>query len=537
MAADERRALAFPWCVELGISLELGTWILELNPVAFLAKPKTPASVPPPLPGAPAQKFLRAKLTDGSTIEFDSEPLASGGEKIVFFTKDKQHVIAFFYGQLNDPSERRRRLEKILGAYNPTVGGAQADYWKKRFCWPVGVVDNDPSLPADFIKRHNLHRPVLGVVVPAYRSNFFFKDRTGNTREKKGRWFTGAKARKLVPEEERGTLLTYLQCCWMMASGVRRLHFAGLAHSDLSHNNVLIDPKHGDASVIDCDSLVVPGLAPPTVMGTPGYIAPEVVAGKKQPSIETDLHALAVLIYETLLLRHPLAGPKVRSTRSPEEDDLLSMGAQALYVEHPTDKSNHLKPAPEIAVQRLGPYLGKLFEKTFVTGLHAPHLRASASEWEKGLQKTLDLIHPSPDGKNWFIVAPGLPLECPFSKRKLTAPVPVASFLRHIKRAGSDTLDFKDDEHALTVWNGQYLYPWHARSNVSPLDAKREPVGYFQFHQGRWYLTNQSNADMLLVDAPDYLRRGHHVEITPGLRLLLSVEEGGRLAVFDFLGR
>ena len=323
--------------------------------------------------------------------------------------------------------------------------------------------------PADFIKRHNLVRPVLGVVVPAYRGNFFFKDRTGNTREKKGRWFTGAKARKLVPEEERGHLLTYLQCCWLMASGVRRLHFAGLAHSDLSHNNVLIDPKHGDACVIDCDSLVVPGLAPPTVMGTPGYIAPEVVAGRKQPSIETDLHALAVLIYETLLLRHPLAGPKVRSTRSPEEDDLLSMGAQALYVEHPTDASNHLKPAPEIPVKRLGPYLEKLFIKTFVVGLHAPHLRASASEWEKGLQKTLDLIHPSPDGRNWFIVTPGMPLECPFAKRKLAAPVPVASFLRHIKRPGSDTLDFKDDEHALTVWNGQYLYPWHARSNVSPL--------------------------------------------------------------------
>ena len=503
--------------------------------MALLSKPKAPPPAPPPLPCAPKQTFLRARLTDGSSVEFDSEPLASGGEKVVFFTKDKQHVIAFFYGQLTDPSERRRRLEKILGAYNPTVGGAQADYWKKRFCWPVGVVDGDPSLPADFLKRHNLVRPVLGVVVPAYRGNFFFKDRTGNTREKKGRWFTGAKARKLVPEEERGTLLTYLQCCWLMASGVRRLHFAGLAHSDLSHNNVLIDPKHGDACVIDCDSLVVPGLAPPTVMGTPGYIAPEVVAGRKQPSIETDLHALAVLIYETLLLRHPLAGPKVRSTRSPEEDDLLSMGAQALYVEHPTDASNHLKPAPEIPVKRLGPYLEKLFIKTFVVGLHAPHLRASASEWEKGLQKTLDLIHPSPDGKNWFIVTPGMPLECPFAKRRLAAPVPVASFRRHIKRPDSDTLDFKDDEHALTVWNGQYLYPWHARSNVSPLDAKRDPVAYFTFHQGKWFLVNQSNADMLLVDQPDYLRHGHATEITPGLRLLLSLEEGGRLAVFDFL--
>jgi serine/threonine protein kinase len=320
-----------------------------------------------------------------------------------------------------------------------------------------------------------------------------------------------------------------------MASGVRRLHFAGLAHSDLSHNNVLIDPKHGDACVIDCDSLVVPGLAPPTVMGTPGYIAPEVVAGRKQPSIETDLHALAVLIYESLLLRHPLAGPKVRSVRSPEEDDMLSMGAQALYVEHPQDRSNHLQPAPEIPVARLGPYLDKLFQKTFITGLHTPHLRASASEWEKGLQKTLDLIHPSPDGKNWFIVAPGMPLECPFSKRRLTAPVPVASFLRHIKRPGSDTLDFKDDEHGLTVWNGQYLYPWHARSNVSPLDAKRDPVAYFTFHQGKWFLVNQSGADMLLVDQPDYLRHGHAVELTPGLRVLLSLEEGGRLAVFDFL--
>ena len=498
-------------------------------------------SKPPPLPPpthiliVPQQKFLRAKLTDGSTVEFDSEPLASGGEKIVFFTKDKKHVVAFFFGHVKDPGERRRRLEKIIGPYNPTIGGAQADYWRKHFCWPVGIIDNDLSLPAEFIKRHNIFRPVLGVVAPAYRSNFFFKDRTGNTREKKGRWFTGVKSRKLVPEEERGTLLTYLQCCSVMASSVRRLHFAGLAHSDLSHNNVLIDPKHGDASVIDCDSLVVPGLAPPTVMGTAGYIAPEVIAGRKQPSIETDLHALAVLIYESLLLRHPLMGPKVRSTRSPEEDDRLSMGAQAIYVEHPTDASNRLKPTPEIPVARLGPYLQNLFIKTFVVGLHAPHLRASASEWEKGLHKTLDLIHPSPDGKNWFIVAKGLPLVCPYSKRKLAAPVPVATFLRRQNRPGTDTMDFNHDDHEFTIWNGQYFYAWHTRSNISPLDAKRDPAGYFTFHQGKWYLMNLSNADMCLVDNNDYLQHGHPVELTPGLRVLLSLEDGGRLAVFDFL--
>lgn len=37
------------------------------------------------------------------------------------------------------------------------------------------------------------------------------------------------------------------------------MHAAGLAHSDLSYKNVLIDPVTGSACVIDVDGLVVPG--------------------------------------------------------------------------------------------------------------------------------------------------------------------------------------------------------------------------------------------------------------------------------------
>ena len=484
----------------------------------------------PPIEAAPKQIFLRVRLKDGSSVEFDSEPLASGGEKTVFFTRDKQHVVAFFFGHLNDPQERRARLERILSAYNPTIGGAQAEYWKRHYCWPVGIVDSDPSLSAAFTKRHNLAQPLLGVVVPTYRSNFFFKDHTGNTREKKGRWFTGPKARKLVPEDERGNLLTNLQCCSVMASAVRRLHFAGLAHSDLSHNNVLIDPKNGDACLIDCDSLVVPGFAPPTVMGTPGYIAPEVVAGKKQPSIETDQHALAVLIYETLLLRHPLDGPKVRSTRSTEEDDCLSMGEKALFVEHPTNSSNHLRPPPEILASSLGPYLENLFIKTFVTGLHAPHLRASASEWEKGLQKTLDLIHPSPDRKNWFVLAKGMPFACPISKQKWKEPVPSCNLFR--KMSGDE---FVNEDYSVTVWTEKYLYDWHFFANATPLNSSRKPLAYFAMHNGKWYLVNQSEADMWLPDSSERIPHGKAVVIRQGLKVLFSEEDGGRLAIFEML--
>lgn len=86
----------------------------------------------------------------------------------------------------------------------------------------------------------------------------------------------------------------------------------------LSYKNVLVDPTKGNACVIDVDGLVVPGKYPPDVVGTPDFIAPEVVmtshltgmAKTKLPNISTDRHALSVLLYMYLLYRHPLRGGK-----------------------------------------------------------------------------------------------------------------------------------------------------------------------------------------------------------------------------------
>ena len=105
------------------------------------------------------------------------------------------------------------------------------------------------------------------------------------------------------------------------------MHAAGLAHSDLSYKNILIDPVTGRACVIDVDGLVVPGKYPPDVVGTPDFIAPEVIQTnhlKKDdpkrylPNIMTDRHALAVLIYMYLLYRHPLRGGLVHDLNDPQ---------------------------------------------------------------------------------------------------------------------------------------------------------------------------------------------------------------------------
>jgi hypothetical protein len=170
-----------------------------------------------------------------------------------------------------------------------------------------------------------------------------------------------------------------------------------------------------------------------------------------------------------------------------------------------------------------------LFHKTFVQGLHHPRHRATASQWEKALYKTLDLLHPSPSGRQWFPLQRGLPMVCPFTGERLTAPVPFAQFYR----AQGESV-YAEDQSSLTIWHNMYIYKWHLLSNVSQTDGDRASQGYFSFHEGKWYLVNQSEAQMCALDI-GYIPHGKAVEIVAGLRLLLSLEPNGRLAVFDFM--
>ena len=271
---------------------------------------------------------LTATLLDGSRVPYRPEQIGEGGMKRVFFTADRQSVVCFFKDlRLKTDPNRMERLKAILGRFNPTTDPQTGKYFAELFCWPTGVVTD----------------PQFGVLAPTYPKNFFFKTGPWQGKEKEGKWFSSPKLRKMLPAEERGVWSDYLRMCVPMARAVRKLHLTGLAHSDLSSRNVLVDPPGGRCAVIDIDSLVVPGVFPPDVLGTPGYIAPEVLAtqslaaddrNRRLPSNLTDLHALAVLIYEYLLRRHPLRGPKVNG-QTAEEDELLSMGLKSLWIENP----------------------------------------------------------------------------------------------------------------------------------------------------------------------------------------------------------
>lgn len=469
-----------------------------------------------------------------------------GGVKDVYFSPDKKYVVAFFRDPLD--FNQKDRIKRIVSLYLENIKkGNNADYFLNEiFRWPYDAVEKDGK---------------TGVIVPIYASKFFFsKGYSSNENivgsEKVGKWFTTPSFRNkdyplAIDKSELGDWLSYFQIAINISRGVKKMHQMGLAHSDLSYNNVLVDPVTKSATIIDIDGLVVPGLFPPEVIGTADFIAPEVLKTKHLPlqdpnrvlpNQKTDLHALAVLIYMYLLRRHPLRGNKIWDLDS-EKDEILSMGGKSIFIENPTNNINRVKvdqlkkwnlfwgDPNKISFSATGPYLEDLFKRAFIDGLHNPMLRPIANEWETALLKTVDLIQPCNNSEcteKWYVFDNTSKPKCPFCGTPHKGTLPVVDLYYKYK----DNV-WKPENHRLMVYNNQYLFKWHISKKVirnESLTAEdKKPVGYFTFYNDRWVLVNQSLPNMKDITENKIIPINTMVELTDGKKIMLSDEDGGRL--------
>ena len=487
-------------------------------------------------------KKVTLTASDGSTVEFYDEIKAQGGVKDVYFSTDKTYVVAFYRKNLS-PAEKDR-LSNIVGPYHKRIfESPEGNYWKEYLIMPTKMVKWNEK---------------TGVVLPFYPKRFFFSGGPFDGKEKEGKWFASAKLRnRFLPADQKGTWLSNVHMCLKIARAVRRLHAAGLAHSDLSYKNVLVDPISGNACIIDADELVVPGKYDAGVLGTPDFIAPEVMAtrelklgdpNKKLPSINTDRHALAVLIYMYLLNRHPLRGGKVWDI-DPAKDEAMSMGEKALFIEHPTDKTNRVKPQeldksqlPQGDPTKLpyticGPYLKKLFDRAFIDGLHNPLARPSAAEWEDALVKTCDLVQPCQNPKceaHWYVFDNTTKPKCPFCGQEYKGQLPILNFY-YAPSHGK----YMSENYRLMVYDKQTLYKWHSNNLVSANEKTsaedKKPVGDFHFHNGQWILINRRLPDMYDATDKKPIAIGGYVPLTDGRQILLDKGQGGRLVVVQLV--
>ena len=492
--------------------------------------------------------IVRVKsITSGEEYQFDqSKHAGSGAMKEVYFAPDRSYVVQIFKEKQDTNS--MERLKNIVGKYRDGIfSQAGSDYWETVYCWPFDIV----TVPGT---------NQTALIAPVYRKEFFFQFGSTNgdilkikDREKQGKWFaTAHHQQRFLDERERGHWRNYLGVCIRIARAVKRMHAAGLAHSDLSYTNILIDPLTGGACVIDIDGLVVPSRHVPDVMGTPDFIAPEVlktlsrpIADKARalPCIETDRHALAVLIYMYLLYRHPLKGGKIHDP-DPSRDEELHMGERALFIEHPLDFSNrpliaNLRPSDlpfgdiaKIPSKTAGPHLNELFQRSFIDGLHSPDLRPGAHEWETALVKTVDLIVPCKNShcfQKWYVFDNSSKPVCPFCGTIYTDLLPVLNF--YSRRRPTDP--FKPENHRLVVYTNQHLYPWHVNRLIVPNEKltpeQKKPVGYFLQHQGSWWFVNNTLPALKDITGKRDVPPGSKVQLTDGLQILLSPEDNGRL--------
>ena len=481
-------------------------------------------------------EILTAVLESGETIEYIFDANAPrGGMKHTFFTPDRKYVVQFF----NNPRDAHNiamqdRIRTIVGIYNPTRseadGGAlgntekTADYFRNRFCWPVGIVKS----------------PEFGIVCPTYPQNFFFGDGASTVlnlkgKDKKSNWFTG-RNRRFLDSAELGDFRTMLKAATSLVRGIRRMHQAGLAHSDLSYNNVLIDPKSGSAVIIDIDSLVVPNKYAPEVCGTTGYIAPEVLAtleynyddGRRAlPCVQTDLHALPVLIYEYLFLRHPLIGPKIYSTESAEKDDFLAMGPMATFIENPKDTSNR-PPDLNVTIQSLSRGLESLFIRAFVDGLHNPSERPTAMEWERELLRAWDRLTPCANPrceKKWFILRDESNPVCPFCKTRAADKIIRLGFKSEMR--GKKGV-FREKSEVI-VYNNIPLFDWHVLANVhNDEKASTDMRAYVCRYNGMWLLVN-NGIEGMTSPTGRLVPKGSAVELKDGTVFRMTNRENGLL--------
>jgi DNA-binding helix-hairpin-helix protein with protein kinase domain len=251
-----------------------------------------------------------------------------------------------------------------------------------------------------------------------------------------------------------------------------------------------------------------------------------------------------------LLYRHPLRGARVHDT-DPQRDEALGMGERALFIEDPHDPSNRIRVAdarpselPWADTSRMpftltGPYLSALFARAFGDGLRDPGARPSAEDWEFALVRTADLLQPcvNPDcTQGWYVFDNSRAPRCPFCDTPYGGLLPVLNF--YSSRRGET---FRADDFRLMVYTNQSLFPWHTNRHVTPNERlsedQKQRVGYFVQHQGIWWLVNERLPQCRDLTAGRDIPIGERVALSDGLQLLLSREDGGRVALVQMAGK
>jgi len=284
--------------------------------------------------------------------------LGGGGQGEVYQARMNGNSVALkWYFPHNATPQQQKIIKKLI-----TIGPPD-----DRFLWPMDIMKADNVSGYGYVM---LLRP------PAYKSIVDLM---------KGR---------IDP-----TFSALATAGYQLADSFLKIHSKGLCYRDISFGNVFFDPANGNVLICDNDNVAVNGQSQSGVLGTPRFMAPEIVRGEKPPSSATDLFSLSVLLFYMFVLHHPLEGAKEASIRCMDVPAMNQLyGSDPIFIYDPNDVSNRPVPGYQDNAIKIWPILPEFlkakFTQAFTKGLndHTANYRVKESEWRVTMLQLRDSI-------------------------------------------------------------------------------------------------------------------------------------------------
>lgn len=408
----------------------------------------------------------KVTTVNGATIIID-RPLGEGTQGIVYRAEvnGEPYALKWYYPAFST-QEQQRMLEMLIRKGTPN----------EYFLWPLDLVTDNG----------------LGYLMPLRPSEY--------------KSLTDLVGGKLNP-----TFFNLVTGCFELVNNFMALHSGGYSYGDISFGNIFLNENTGEILICDNDNVSVNKDYLGSVLGTPKFMAPEIVRGQAVPSTDTDQFSLSVLLFCLLFRDHPFDGQLELDIHCMDEPAMRKLYGNPVYIFSSSDSSN--RPVPGIHDSALVYYpiypvkIKQLFEKAFTEGLD-PLNRIQETQWKQEFIALRDsIVLCSHCGKENFYdvykIKHQEKLSCWCCQHELYIPPRI-----------------KIGQNIVILNRNTNLYPHHLKGQLYNFSAPLAKISQHPSDKNRWGLTNLSQdvwhikkENGKILDVP----KGKNVPIANGL--------------------